>query len=83
MDDDEEISVPVSFEKPPTELLRDRVVLVLGAIGCLLWFAALFLKWASIFTISYEELALLGVVVAAMLQLEYIPAIVGDFRREK
>ena len=59
---------------------REHVLLFLGTIGALAWFAALFLKWFGLIAPSYQELALLGAAVSLLLQLDFVPAIFDGLR---
>jgi len=62
---------------------REHVLLALGTIGALAWFAALFLKWFGLIAPTYQELALLGAVVSLLLQLDFVPAIFGSLRNRR
>lgn len=62
------------------DVLHDRVVLFLGATGALLWFALFALNALGLAFLSVEELALLGLVVSALLQVEFLPEIFRGVR---
>lgn len=88
MSDDEQQKTPDRYDPSRQgesidsgDILHDRVVLFLGVIGALLWFSLFALNALGLAYLSYEELALLGLVVSALLQIEFLPEILRNARR--